>query len=385
MFGVLIGGTVAYWRGQSRVVSKLTMGTLDGALVTQQAKSSGVYPGDSVEASASVVNAGGLDLIARLKVEPEWENNANGALKNDAITLNYNLGSASGQWMDGKDGYFYYRGILQAGQTTPKLYNSFTISAKEADNEYFGRTANIKVTMECLQATANAVKMWNKTYADLGLSEPKPAASQKVTVTLNKDKKFVFPGGGLLFELGKMAPGEMREQAVVISNESQETIQFFLRGEVDSEGLSSTEKDRLDRLLKNYTTLVISDSTGKTVYRGPVTNASQQDVTLASLEKGKQETYTLSVLVDSQAGNEFQGVEGKIRWVFTAQGEDGNTTTGGGKLPQTGGMVHPWALLGGASALVLAVLLLLLFRIRQKRQETQAEDHDAQSEPTDAT
>lgn len=373
LFGVLIGSTVAYWRGQGTAASTVSMGTLDGVLITQQGKGTGVYPGDSIQASASVANAGGLDLIVRLKVDPSWQNNANGALKNEVITLNYNLGKDNGQWMDGNDGYYYYRGILRAGQTTPELYSSFTVSAKEADNEYFGRTADIKVTMECLQATANAVKMWNKTYADLGLSEPETMKAQAVTVALNKDKKFVMPGSGLFSGFGNMTPGEMREQVITISNESEETIQFFLRGEAAEQNLSNSEKELLDKLLKNYTTLLITDSTGKTLYKGPLVSASGQDAALGSLAKGKSENYTVSLLVSSEAGNEFQSLAGKIQWVFTAQGEDGKTTTSttttGGKLSQTGGIVPPWAILSAITTFFMVALLFVLLMIRKKRKE----------------
>lgn len=377
LFGVLIGGTVAYWRGQGTGVSQVTMGTLDGVLITQQGKGAGVYPGDSIAASASVANAGGLDLIVRLKVDSSWQDNQNGALKNDVITLNYNLGKGAGQWMDGGDGYYYYRGILKAGQTTPELYSSFTISAKEASNEYYGRTADIKVTMECLQTTANAVKMWNKTYADLGLSEPTANKAQAAVVKLDQNKKFVMPSGNLFANFGSLTPGEMREQSITLTNESSESIQFFLRGEAVEQNLSTVEKDLLNRLLKNYTTLVISNSSGKTLYKGPLVSGSSQDTTLATLEKGKSETFTISLLISPDAGNEFQALSGKIQWVFTAQGEDGKTTTTttttGGKLAQTGGLIPPWALMGGAAAGCMVILILLLLLVRKKRKELEEE------------
>lgn len=74
------------------------------------------------------------------------------------IKLNFgdNLGNSEGKWIDGKEGTYYYNGILKPGATTNALLNSVTLD-KKADNVYKNLKFNVIVTADGIQASNGAV------------------------------------------------------------------------------------------------------------------------------------------------------------------------------------------------------------------------------------
>lgn len=355
LFCCIVGGTVAYWSGQGVTNDEITMGNLDGALVYKSARTTAVYPGDVVQSSACVTNAGGLDLIVRLKVNKGW---ADKKLSAELIEITFN----TGKWLDGGDGYFYYRGILKPGATTENLFDSFKLS-ETAGNAYMGQKADIEVSMECLQSTADAISSWGKTYAQLGISRSAEPTAAATAVTLNKNKSFELPKGSDLFANFKnMTPGEQRVQAVTLKNEADLKVEMFLSAE--SAAQSGSDKTKTEELLKKYATVTVTDPSGKTLYSGPLepTDELKKEISLGSFAQGDSKELTVTLKLDPAMGNEYQKLVGKVKWTITAKGADGSSSSvSSGELPKTGDLQNalPWACGAGICLILLAALLWL--------------------------
>ncbi len=79
--------------------------------------------------------------------------NFNSAVKNDLGATDENV------WVDGKDGYYYFMGDVEALKFTTALLDSVTLS-DEAGNDYRGAKYEVLVEAESIQATNDAVASW---------------------------------------------------------------------------------------------------------------------------------------------------------------------------------------------------------------------------------
>lgn len=375
-FGFLVYGTFAFWRTAGVSENQLTTGVLDGTLVEEYEPQDGIYPGDTVPKIVNVKNDGNLDMIVRLKVEKAWMNNTDGLLDNELIEIDFN----ADKWLDGGDGYFYYKGILKPGEMTEEpLMEEFTLDAS-ASNEYMGQDANIIISMDCLQSTANAVSIWGKSYDDLEVEEPKSASGNKTEVEFGSGKEFAFNQGTDLFASFKnMTPGETRNQTMRVTNSSAEKVEMFLRAEPTDANIS----EELSRFLQEHATIVVTDETGKIVYSGPIGGPGMHDeISLGSFEAGKGKELNVALTIDPQIENEYQSLLGNIKWVFTAQGEDGTTTvsdphnnvndgTGTSWLPKTGdeGLTALWIV--GIIVVVAAVVTALVVFVKKSDKKSE--------------
>ena len=121
------------------------------------------------------------------------------------------------------------------------LFRAFTVD-KTTGNEYEGLVADIIIRVECVQAAANGIVVWNKTFADLGISyvSGEPAATVcKVTFT-GEGSGFTFePENTDLFaNFKQLFPGETRSQTIEIKNTYQGEVEIFLRAEDITQGVS---------------------------------------------------------------------------------------------------------------------------------------------------
>lgn len=373
-FLVLIGGTLAYWRTEGASKSVLELGRLKGSLVTSGSKAEGIYPGDTVQESVDVKNMGGMDMLVRLKVKTDWEDHLAG-LSTEAIQIDYN----KEKWLAGQDGYFYYKGILKSGETTSEpLYDQFTID-KQISNEYQGKQGNISTSMECLQAAGNAVETWNLTYEDLGIKEPGKKEAQKSEVVFAKDKKFVFQAAGqdIFPSFRNLAPGEAVGQQVLLKNQSDEKVSMFLKPTLPD--ASSGKKELLEKLVREYAKITITDASGKNVYEGPIAgkDSDQKEISLGSFAAGSEQQFSVTVQLDSAMENEYQGLAAKINWSFIAQGEEGKKTTSA--LPKTGQEIR-YAILGMGSVAVLLVVVLGIGTFRKRKRAISVGEMDSMAD-----
>ena len=291
-FGLLLGGTLAYWRIEGSAATTLATGQLKGSLINEYQAESVLYPGGSLNQVISAKNSGDLDMLLRLKVDKMWDDSQ---LSDEKLHINYN----SKYWMDGSDGYYYYKGILEPGEACEEpLCESISLDA-DASNEYSAKSGKIQATLECLQATSDAVSTWDKTYADLGVEEPKLRSAVPSTVTVTSDKKIEFSPSGeaAMPTFAGLTPGETCTQVVTLKNAYSEDVGFYLS--VTGDG--SLDKKAAD-MLSQYTTLTILDNTGKELYKGSAVDSAKAEFELGKAEKGKSNTVTVMLSLDSGDG-----------------------------------------------------------------------------------
>lgn len=65
------------------------------------------------------------------------------------------------------DGWYYYAGIVQAGQTTPDVFSHVEIVGSKVDNRYLGKTLTLTVKAQAVQSENNPLTD-GKTYTASG-------------------------------------------------------------------------------------------------------------------------------------------------------------------------------------------------------------------------
>lgn len=118
-----------------------------------------VLPGTNVNKDAKVKNTATYDQIIRVKFDKVWKNADGKNLNTDFIELKYQnttTSNESNKWIEGTDGYFYYNGVVPAGEATAYLLDSVKLSDK-VDNNYKNVGYDVIVHAEGIQAANGAV------------------------------------------------------------------------------------------------------------------------------------------------------------------------------------------------------------------------------------
>ena len=391
-FHICVAGALAFWRTAGVSKNILTTGVLDGTLVEEyEEPQGGVYPGDTIDRVVNVRNDGNIDMVVRLKVDKFWNDN-NGRLDDDLIQINV----TSSRWLDGGDGYYYYKGILSPGETTKEpLMRTFSLDPS-ASNEYMDKKASVVVSMECLQATSEAVSgKWGKSWQQLGIQAPQEGNTQTARVEFTKDKAFEFQNGADLFGAFKeLIPGETRTQTIEVKNSYKEKIELFLKAEPPGTGTS----DVLTRFLRDYAVITVTDAKGTVLYDGPADGSEMnKEISLGSYASGESGTLKAKLTIKAEAGNEFQGLSAEnLQWIFTAQGENeektsgtsddkkGTSSTNGGKgtssVPKTGDEngIYIWCIgIGAVTAAMAAAIVLYDKKEEKARKEKVSKKQDS--------
>ena len=320
-----VGTAQAAWRAAAPSVHEIDLVGVQAKIVEEYTPANGVYPGNTIPKIVNVKNTGPAGCAVRVKLEPAWRDSG---LPADNIHLNVN----TRYWQYEPDGYYYYKGVLEPGAATLEpLLKSFTV-APETGNEYGGLSADILVKMECVQAAGGGIALWSKTFADLGIAYVPPTQQQTATkVTFIDSKEFTFaPETTDLFaNFKRLLPGETRSQTIGVTNASKEAVEIFLRAEDINQSFANDAATLalVNRLLREYATIIVTDESGKVIYRGPVWGLSDpgsmaDDISLGGFAAGQGKRLNVQLMLDPQMGNEYQGIMGLIKWVWSAHGAE---------------------------------------------------------------
>ncbi len=164
-------GTVAYFTATGTAHNVLTMGNIGIKLndktevvengetkrvefTTEYPDGMPVMPATEASKIVSVENTGSAPAWVRVKIEKTVEpaDAAVTGLDTKYVGLNYD----ETNWVDGKDGFWYYKSILEPGRTTPNLFDKVTFS-KDMGNEYMNCTFNIIVSAQAVQSDNNGI------------------------------------------------------------------------------------------------------------------------------------------------------------------------------------------------------------------------------------
>ena len=122
----------------------------------------GVYviPGDIVSKKVSVENI--CDHPFYLRVRIVYGINSQTLSSEDCFKLNIN----EENWVY-HDGWYYYKGIVDPGQTTPNVFSHVEIVGAKVDTGYIGKTLTLTVDAQAVQSENNPITDGN-TYTASG-------------------------------------------------------------------------------------------------------------------------------------------------------------------------------------------------------------------------
>lgn len=127
----------------------------------------------------------------------------------------------------------------------------------------------------------------------------------------------IIPKDTKMFDLNNLNPGDTYETEIILENKYKDCyLEIFLRTERISAKPGEGEADLFKQLkLKVY----LDD---ELIYNGDMKDFSTTNTSLGTLEKNKHKKMRVVVhLPGPETGNEFQGKELTVNWIFTAQSD----------------------------------------------------------------
>jgi len=321
--------TLAAWRVETATINMVSMDSVTGEITEVYEQNPTIYPGAEVEKVVRVKNTGTAAVFVRVKITKLWEDPA---LPANNILIDFNQ---TDWYYDAADGYFYYRRALLPGESTQPLMESFRLDGSSG-SAYRGKTASIVVSMECIQANEAGAGYWGGTLKNLGVRYVTgPAVNVKTTVHfVSPEKGFIFEinNGDLFANFKKLLPGDSRSQEIEVKNIWSEGVEIFLRAEDTQQQGDAQTLRLLERLLKEYAAIRITDESGKVIYEGPVWGKPDSDLaapasmrhqySLGSFAPNQAKKLLMSLSLDERMDNELRALLGRIKWVFSASGSD---------------------------------------------------------------
>lgn len=161
--------TLAYYTTVGKATNIVTTGNVRFIIheTTEQGTDfpeDGVYiiPGQVVSKRVNIESVCEHPFYLRVKIV--YGVNSTELSVDDCFKLNIN----SENWQL-HDGWYYYKGALAPGETTPEVFSKVEIVGSKVDNSYIGKTLSLTVVAQAVQSENNPVED-NKTYEAFGWS-----------------------------------------------------------------------------------------------------------------------------------------------------------------------------------------------------------------------
>ena len=159
--------TLAYYQAVGKATNVVTSGSIQ-FIIHEKTDSGtefpkeGVYiiPGDIVSKQVSIESD--CDNPFYLRVKIVYGVNSQELSSEDCFKLNIN----SEYWVL-YDGWYYYKGIVEPGQTTPNVFSHVEIVGSKVNNSYIGKTLTLTVNAQAVQSQNNPIQDGN-TYTAAG-------------------------------------------------------------------------------------------------------------------------------------------------------------------------------------------------------------------------
>jgi len=145
--------SLSYYSVLGEATNVITSGEINCKIIEKMGDSDfpseGVYvkPGSIVSKKVSVKNIGENPFWLRVKLINAIDDSIISA---DVLELDIN----NTDWIDGKDGYYYYNKPLESGLETEKLFTQVKVVGS-ADNGYLGKTIKLTVCAFAVQSEYN--------------------------------------------------------------------------------------------------------------------------------------------------------------------------------------------------------------------------------------
>ena len=153
MLTLITQNTVAYYTNVGTATNVVTSGDISAQIIEKMGDENfpkegvSVLPGAVVSKKVSVQNTGGHPFWLRVKLTDAIDD---AALSSDVMELDLNLRD----WIDGGDGFYYYKTEVQPGTETEKLFTEVKI-AGNVNNSYIGKTLQLTVSAFAVQSEHN--------------------------------------------------------------------------------------------------------------------------------------------------------------------------------------------------------------------------------------
>jgi len=176
-----IGTTLAFHSGGGELQNKLGTKKSSVYLEEEFKPDDKWLPGETKEKKVHFGNDGENDQVIRFKVVREWLDDNGDTWTPDAsnpaeITWEASLATDWDASFLSNDGWYYYKQVLPAGETTSAVMNSVKFSSELANEEndvykddFSGMTYRIKVYMEGVDVDSDITKTtWGKIFSQSG-------------------------------------------------------------------------------------------------------------------------------------------------------------------------------------------------------------------------
>lgn len=149
-------GTLAYYTTVGKATNVVTSGNIKFIIREKTAAGTdfpkeGVYivPGDIVSKKVTIESV--CDHPFYLRVKLVYGINGENELTAEEC---FGLDIDRQNWIE-KDGWFYYKDIVQSGETTTAIFSEVEIIGEKVDNSYIGKTLNLTVSAQAVQSENN--------------------------------------------------------------------------------------------------------------------------------------------------------------------------------------------------------------------------------------
>ena len=150
--------TAAYYSVVGKATNVVTSGNIQFKIheMTDQGTAfptEGVYilPGDIVSKKVSIESDCGQPFYLRVKIVygiDSQELSVEDCFKLNIDETNWEL----------HDGWYYYKDIVEPGETTPDVFSHVEIVGSKVDNSYIGKTLTLTVNAQAVQAKNNPIE-----------------------------------------------------------------------------------------------------------------------------------------------------------------------------------------------------------------------------------
>lgn len=282
----------------------------------------GVSPGVDITKEVKVKNIGDSDCLVRVKLDKLLGHKVGDSfVKSEDLDINYIvLKTNDKNWELSEDGYYYYKGILNPGEETPEpLLESFKLSEDATDDKYKNIDGQVNVTAESIQYEGGAVKLWGKTYEELGVKKPNSWFDQGVSVVefINKGTDFnIRLSDSDLFKNFKgLLPGTVRSQQITIRNKCDDSADIKLV-QLKTVGI---QEETVRDLLTKYVDVTIEDmDTKEVLYDGSLGTENGIEINFGDFASGQEKNLKVTCRADENMPNILQNIQGEVEWSFLA-------------------------------------------------------------------
>ena len=145
--------SVAYYAHRSTATNVITSGDISAQIIEKMGDENfpkegvSVLPGAVVSKKVSVQNTGGHPFWLRVRLDSGVNDEV---LSPNVMELDLNLDD----WIDGGDGFYYYKTEVQPGTETEKLFTEVKI-ADDVDTSYLNKTLELTVAAYAVQSEHN--------------------------------------------------------------------------------------------------------------------------------------------------------------------------------------------------------------------------------------